>query len=52
MENVESASPFTYSRYWLANLRPSVLTTQKSLRETLQLLLLRLLKLKFSNILL
>lgn len=21
MENVESASPFTYSRYWLANLR-------------------------------
>lgn len=37
MENVESASPFTYSRYWLANLRPNVLTTlYKFLKEALQ----------------
>lgn len=37
MENVESASPFTYSRYWLANLRPNVLTTlNKFMKEALQ----------------
>lgn len=37
MENVESASPFTYSRYWLANLRRNVLTAlNKFLKEALQ----------------
>ena len=37
MENVESASPFTYSRYWLANLGPDVLTAlNKFMKEALQ----------------
>lgn len=37
MENVESASPFTYSRYWLANLGPDVLTAlNEFMKEALQ----------------
>lgn len=31
MENDESASPFTYSRYWLANPWPNVLTNLNTL---------------------